>query len=70
MSSQVEVDVNSLRSDGDDVYKPDRDVERQAYESAEGWILKYHDIKTRRDAADARAKVLVGVLLLEGEVYI
>lgn len=38
-------------------YKPDRDVDRQAFESTSGYDLKYHDIKTRRDAADARAKV-------------
>lgn len=39
-------------------YQPDRDVERMAYQSEEGkWELKYHDIKTRRDTADARAKV-------------
>lgn len=38
-------------------YQPDRDVDSTAYESDQGWQLKYHDIKTRRDAADARAKV-------------
>lgn len=60
--AEVDVDVNN-RSSGaaDDAYKPDRDVESQAYQSTEGWQLKYHDIKTRRDAADAMAKVSVCV---------
>lgn len=44
------------RSNGDDVFRPDRGVEKQAYQSTEGWQLKYHDIKTRRNAADDRAK--------------
>lgn len=38
-------------------YRPDRDTESQAYESNQGWTLQYHDIKTRRDVADARAQV-------------
>lgn len=61
----VESDVNSEK-ESEEVYKPDRDVESQAYQSAEGWTLKYHDIKTRRDAADARAKVGVKPSLLDG----
>lgn len=61
MSSEVG-DVNKtdlavdVDSSSDDVFRPDRDVEKQAYQSTEGWQLKYHDIKTRRDAADDRAK--------------
>lgn len=46
----------STSTSSDDVFRPDRDVEKQAYQSTEGWQLKYHDIKTRRDAADDRAK--------------
>lgn len=50
--------TSSTAIDNSSAYQPDRDVESQAYESKDGrWNLKYHDIKTRRDAADARAKV-------------
>lgn len=49
--------VSMTSTDISSPYQPDRDVERTAYESKEGWELKYHDIKTRRDTADARAKV-------------
>ena len=52
----VDDDSSSSSSSSDDVFQPDRGVEKQAYQSTEGWQLKYHDIKTRRDAADARAK--------------
>lgn len=57
--TDVGADVVEGTSDSDDtssVFRPDRDVGRQAYQSDEGWQLKYHDIKTRRDAADNRAK--------------
>lgn len=37
--------------------EPYRDVESQEYRSKQPWQLKYNDIKTRRDVADARAKV-------------
>lgn len=50
----------STSTSSDDVFRPDRDVEKQAYQSTEGWQLKYHDIKTRRDAADDRAKLYNG----------
>lgn len=63
-TTQVDVDIDRLKnkksnnsSGGNDGYNPDRDVESQAYQSAQGWTLKYHDIKTRRDMAEARAKV-------------
>lgn len=49
--------VSMISTDISSPYQPDRDVDRTAYESEEGWELKYHDIKTRRDTADARAKV-------------
>lgn len=49
--------VSMTSTDISSPYQPDRDAERTAYESEEGWALKYHDIKTRRDTADARAKV-------------
>lgn len=51
-------ELRDVDGDGssDDVFRPDRGVEEQAYQSDEGWQLKYHDIKTRRDAADDRAK--------------
>lgn len=55
-SPAVNVDGSNAQN-GDDAYQPDRGVESQAYQSNEGWQLKYHDIKTRRDAADKRAKV-------------
>lgn len=53
-STEVDVGVNVNLE-----YRPDRDTESQAYQSAEGqtWKLKYHDIKTRRDTSDTRAKV-------------
>lgn len=51
----VEFDVENVKSELE--YRPDRDTESQAYESAEGWTLRYHDLKTRRDVSDARAKV-------------
>lgn len=57
---QVDVGIGSnidSEKESAEEYKPDRDVESQAYQSAQGWTLKYHDIKTRRDAADARATV-------------
>ncbi|CAN0260460.1 unnamed protein product [Ascophyllum nodosum] len=54
--SSSTTNINS-RVDG---YNPDRDVGSQAYQSTEGWTLKYHDIKTRRDAAEARAKRYTG----------
>lgn len=56
VSTEVEaVDVNVNVE-----YKPDRDTKSQAYQSTDGqWNLKYHDIKTRREASDARAKVSV-----------
>ncbi|CBN74091.1 Adenylate kinase family protein [Ectocarpus siliculosus] len=42
--------------------EPYRDVESQEYKSKSNqpWQLKYHDIKTRRDAADARSKAYDG----------
>ena len=49
--------VSMTSTDISSPYQPDRDAERTAYESEQGWELKYHDIKTRRDTADARGKV-------------
>ncbi len=49
--------TTSSSTDISSPYQPDRDVDTTAYESEQAWQLKYHDIKTRRDAADARAKV-------------
>ena len=61
----VDMDMDKLKDSSSttnsnsrvDGYYPDRDVGSQAYQSTEGWTLKYHDIKTRRDVAEARAKV-------------
>lgn len=72
--TQVDVDLdNRLKNKKssnpkgeNDGYNPDRDVESQAYQSSQGWTLKYHDIKTRRDAAEARAKVPWAGSLLDG----
>lgn len=64
--TQVDVEKNSNSRGLNDGYNPDRDVESQAYQSSQGWTLKYHDIKTRRDAAEARAKVPCAGSLLDG----
>ncbi|CAN0564246.1 unnamed protein product, partial [Ectocarpus sp. 12 AP-2014] len=42
--------------------EPYRDVESQEYKSKskQPWQLKYHDIKTKRDVADARSKAYDG----------
>lgn len=52
--------INVSLEEGNLEYRPDRDTDSQAYESPDKqWILQYHDIKTRRDVADARAQVCV-----------
>ncbi|CAB1105578.1 unnamed protein product [Ectocarpus sp. CCAP 1310/34] len=45
--------------------EPYRDVESQEYKSKskQPWQLKYHDIKTRRDVADARSKARLEISL-------
>lgn len=52
------LDKNRRREAAEFGYAPDRGTKSQAYESPQQrWTLKYHDIKTRRDASDARSKV-------------
>lgn len=60
-SSSRPVDVAAARKETSVTMttEPYRDVESQEYKSKSNqpWQLKYHDIKTRRDVADARSKV-------------
>lgn len=42
---------------GEAKVRNDRDQDSQAYSSEDRWILKYHDVKTRRDVADERSRV-------------
>lgn len=62
MASTETGNIN-VNLEGNLEYRPDRDTESQAYESSQGYTLQYHDIKTRRDVADARAQVSAGTVL-------